>query len=902
MSYLNKKVGEIAKKDLENLKKPLGVKGRPYPMRKGTNFEHSNGDQSFGFQLGLIEDNQNPLLVYSEKSYAEVVGDAMRNMPTPSMLPLFFDALSRRAPGTPRTIQFLKGTAGAGKTFMSELIGKMRDPRGPIKIDCGQKNLSELLFETVLDFNQGKKFYDELDKKLAQKLVNPLTIKLLKENLGAAVSENEDGVTIIDWGKIGHENLIDQDGEPLSNEASTERALKALKEVSRLEGLDAQGGNALGMATQEGPLIQAWKEGREIILDEFNRGKKGTTSALHGVLQFLAGEIDEITVENTLKEKGENEESQKFTFSRKDQRVGFFVTLTGNAEEDGDDVDELPQSVNSRIMPQTVPVATIQDWQHRICQMLTGIPISTIYYSSEEQWSKDPDAFRAKLLEWRVLGLDAEKVEKIPTLQLKLLDRWEDTLEATEKLAKFYYTWSQLTNPDSKAYQSGDLAHILMELDETYHKETTIDFRKITAHINEALEARPSIIAANESDGFDAGDWSEPPQVETGTMEYDPSKNFGTRLKDVLLKYISETTQALGKTGLYKQLDQLAKDCGLKEPNLKEGRASKQFSIEALLNEDPYQSRNPRVQARIVRDMICDYWRGQSGKGHMPQISVNNEEILSITAVLKSLEVAKSRAPANDNDNAAKAEHENSFQILTSDPDKMGIAPFDQARIVDLASALSSESLKKYKVTPKTSALAARDDVLMSLALPEIRDHVFEKLWHGGLTASGQVSAGIDGAVDESLAIAEGSSKTQLAFTSVVTRVGEGENAKKAALHILFNRATQKGLIVGGKIKQDMKDIFNDCGITYVERCDPRAEKILQRGLNQVVSSGDVSQADKTLKKAFLMRASVPALEQDADARFRDMLLAKQTELLIPQYIVAGAAAPKNILPTPKIG
>ncbi len=894
MSILKKRVEELSSEDLDSLKKPLGIQGRPYPMRTGVTMRHSNGDESFAFRLGVIEDDQNPLLVYADRPYAEVVGLAMRDMPTPSMLPLFFDALSRRSPGNKRTIQFLKGTAGAGKTFMSESIGKMRDPRGPLKIDCGQKNLAELLFETVLDFNSTRKFYDELDKKLASGTVNPLTVRLLKDSLGTAIEEDEKGKVRVHWDRIGHGNLNDADGKATTSEQATKTAMNALREVSRLEGLDGAGGNALGMATQEGPLIRAWKEGREVILDEFNRGKKGTTSSLHGVLQFFAGELDEITVENTLKEKGENEDSQKFVFRRSEQRTGFFVTLTGNAEEDGDDVDELPQSVNSRIMPQTIPVATIEDWQHRICQILTGMPISTIYYSSEQQWAKNPEAFREKLLEWRTLGLSEQQVKNIPALQLKLLDRWEDTLEATEKLAKFYFSWSMLTNPDSKAYRSGDLAHILTELDETYHKEMTIDFRKITAHINEALEARPSVVTPEESQGYETGSWNEAPKKRVGTMAYDPSRNFGTRLKNVLLKTVSETTQALGKTSLFRQLDQLSRDCGLKEASLKEGRPSTRATIESLLNEDPYQSRNPRVQARIVRDMMCDYWRGKSGKDvHI--IKVNNDELLSVAAVQRALQAVQMAQSANDNapqapeGTAPKAKIRQMF-VVTEDLDRLSLAPFANAEIQDTASALADPDAKIAH--PSTQSLIARDDFLMSLSIPKVRDTALRAIWSDALSRSGAATHGIEKVKDPSLAMAEGSATNGLGITTLVTRVGEGTKARESTLHIVHNALSGKGLIVGDKIKSSLKDVFNSCGITYVERTADNAEQLLHKGLRQVLPDVDYKKNEGLLKNAFLMRNSSPSSEDSAAVTLAQTLLAKDAGSYLPQYVVQGKAAP----------
>lgn len=879
MSLLEKKISELTDKEKETLNKPLGVKGRPYPTRKSVMVKHQNGHESMANRITLLEDSDNPVLIPADKDYASVLGQAMRNMPTPAMLPIFIDGLNRRKLNNKRSIQFLKGTAGAGKTFMAEFTANMRDPRGPIVIDCGQKNLAELLYETVLDFSQDKKFYSELDKRLAAGNVNPLSVQLLKDNLGKAASE-KDGILSIDWEKVGRSGQ-----DSATDKGELRKALQALREVSRLEGLDNMGGNALGMATQEGPLIKAWKEGREIILDEFNRGKKGSTSSLHSVLQFFVGERPEVTVENTLKEKGENEAAQTFTFKLEDRRAGFFVTLTGNAEEDGDDVDELPQSVSSRIMPQTVPVATQEDWQHRICQIMTGMPISTIYHSKEDQWDKNPDLFREKLKEWRTMGLSQEEKDNIPPIQMKLLDRWEDVLHASEKLAKFYYTWSMLTNPDSKLYDGGKNSSVMLELSDTYFRETTIDFRKIGAHLGEALEARAHSVLPEESDGYEEGPSDVPPSVDKKEKEINPARYYGSNLREVIEREVIATSRDLGKENLYRQLETIMKDCGLKDVHFEEAKASDNATIEMLLNEDPYTNRNPKLQAAMIRDMLVGFLREVSKE----DLSENNDELLSVNAVLSSMKKIEQQYEEElsnhfdmNNDGSARK-----FFTLNDDEDGVSFRPFIEADIVDSGALLSfDEDGSAISNEIDEDKLLSQNDVLIGLTLPQLRELSLNKLWDKSLSANDLIADDLNGVKDEGMSIAQGTSKSDLKMTSFAVKSGK-KDGSQSELHLIFNEASGKSIVVGEKPTLSLSENFNACAITFIDRNDANAEANLNRALKALLSNQkDTKKAERDLCSAFVVRNVAPSVEAKEGYSLSELMLAKDAMCILPQYIL----------------
>lgn len=895
MSILSKRVVDLTEEDKKGAGKPLGTARRPFPMRYAEQTVDAQGRKAYMQRLGALRNDAAPLMVYSDRSYAEVIGMMLREMPTPGMLPMLADALSQRRPGNKRVLQYFEGAPGTGKTFMSEMIARARSKQGAIKIDCGKKNLGELLFETVLDFGKDRRFYDEFDKRLQHyneadsdearaRIFHPHSVAILRSHLGDALVE-ENGKLAIDWGRT-HEGPVDADGNRLDSREAVKVVNDGLIAVAQKEGFGHMAGNALGMATQEGPLIRAWKEGRELVLDEFNRGKEGTTASLHTVLQFLAGEIDQVTVENTLKEKGE-EIGQTFTFRREDQKLGFFVTATGNSEEDGSDVNELAGSVSSRIVPKFIPVATEEDWQHRICQIMTGLPVSTLYRASEEDWRKNPDGFRQKLLEWRTLGLSKEQAANVPAMQMKLLQRWEDVVEATEKLAKFYYSWSQVVNPDSPLHSTGSLAQLMEEIDERYNSKIGVDFRKIILHINEALEQRPVATGAEMSQGVDLDDWSTEPVVTEG-VEEDVSLHFGSRLVNVILNHLNATTIELGKRKLHQQLMKLAEDCGLAMPGLHEGRANNRRNVGALLDDNPYASDVPDIKAELLRNMLCDYLREKDAR-----LTADNNDIMSVRNVRAAIEAMESLASVSVPD--IGEEHEDA-------PDEDDVAPLavfnDDLETLQKAPLLAAGAVDsvpdkdgKAAATPKVAALLPQEQLLYSIAVPALRKGNLRAIWSRALSRSGLVVPAAETGLGDSVAIAENRSQSGLAVTTVVVSNDNGKKARAVPLHIIWNETQERMMIVGeGKLPQKVATAFGHTRVQYIDRTDSDAAH-KATGALALVAGGNDEKVRERLKTAFLMRNMLDDLAEQEKTSLPDLLVRADVKCFLPRFLVKPARA-----------
>lgn len=894
MSITGKKVSELTRKERNRDYIPLGTTGRPFPMYFDDIMTDSTGKKTEVRRLGAIKDDaaSRHLKVYSDRPYAEVLGIAMREMCTPSMLPLLKRALLLREPGNKNVFEYFEGAPGAGKTFMAEMTARMRSKRGAIKVDCGKKNLGELLFETVLDFGGDRRFYDEFDRRIQQynaaqtdaqrqKIFHPHSLSLLRGGLGTAFSE-DNGKIAIDWHGT-NAGLQDADGNQLDSRATLQVVSRTLMDVAKNEGFSSLASNALGMATQKGPLIRAWEEGRPLILDEFNRCKEGTTASLHTMFQFLIGEIDTVTVENTLKEKGE-EVGQTYTFRRADQRVGFSVTATANSEDDGSDVYELPESVRSRVPPQLIPVTKQEDWQHRICQIYTGMPISTIYRAMEADFRNDPDLFRQKLLEWRTMGLSEEEVKNIPAHQIEWLNQWEKTLEASERLARFYYSVSQVINTESPLHKTGNLGKLMQELDETFSRKITVDMRKVTNQSQRSLQITPEATAPEASTGIDKGSWSAAPELPEEDMAEDPSFYLGTRLVKTIMDDFRGWSKEIGKDFLWEQIKTHAINCGLMAPDLQEGRASGLTLVSDLLDLNPYRSDSPDVKAGVVRDLLCDYLRGMD-----PNLSDSNADIMSVHAVREAITMLtaaghlNAQAPANAGEEADNTP-EDAITIFNDDLDTLQEMPLVQSEMLDRASYVGEHESQWEGVRP--DEILSQDAFLYSIATPVLRQGNLTAAWNVALSRTGLVEDLPETDAGDSLAMAENRSQTGVAITTLMVSNDNGGEARAVPLHLVWNRAQDKLLIVGdGELPARVKFAFEHSNVRYVNRNDKGATRQVETALGAVLGMNAGKLGDR-LKTAFMMRNMLDSVTAQEQASLSSLLARRDTKCFLPNYVL----------------
>lgn len=860
-NLLDTKIKDLTPEVLAQIEKPLGTAARPFPMW-GTQRVEYKGRSEMEQVLSVIASDTMPMKVYSDRSYAEVMALAYCDMPTPSMLPLFFDGLERRKPESHNRAQFLIGNPGYGKSFMGALQGRLRSTKSVEIYDCGGKNMNDLLFEMVLDFGAGDALPQAIDKRLKAGSLQALSYAKLKQLPKGALTSDADGIKSIDWNYF----------KGSATSAEVDAAFTLLKEVSSIEGLDNAGGNALGMNSQYGALIRWFQENREGVLDEYNKSKEGTDNALQTVWQFINGEIDTCTVENPLKNKDAAAGPSSFTFRREDMGVGFFVTLTGNKTEDGTTTRSLNKSVYSRLSPQTLPDPGVIDWQHRMCQMMVGIPVSTLYTVFKDQADAQPEEFGKWLMTLRKTKAEIEGVP-MSELQESLLMNWKNVVSASEKLAQFYDKWATVTDAEKILHGHTDL---IEEVDEEYTKKEGIDFRKVKQHLEEAAVIRPRMEPADAPAALLFKDFMKPP-VAIAPTEENPALGFGTRLVEYLERLVYEKSEAVGKSKLYTKLCKAMNEFGLRDITLAEGARSNQKSVEEALNISSFTDRDPAKQALLAQKTFCNYLRSID-----PEITAEDEQIVTAKKLRDAIEIAAAR----------KAEGAKELFVVNRDHETLSAAPISSARIEDAAAYIASNKNMELDFDD----LVEHDDFMASLALPTISGANIAAIWEGNLrplieeTANDNADAAKAQDNDEALHIAENKSEQKIATTSLRVRF----NDQDVSIHIVRNEARNKTLIVGEKVPAKLLAAFKEAGITHVDRNEAGAVSKVESALSELTRNmpdsvrGRLTEAFKYRNGKFVADAKGENVEValDKTAELAELLVDKSIDMRHGKYVI----------------
>ena len=887
-ALLNKKIKDLTVDDFAQLEKPLGTSSRPFPMWGPQRVEH-NGRSDIETVLSFIASDSSPLMVFSERPYEEVVALAYCDMPVPSMLPIFKDGLERRSDPLIRQkdivegrqpqnenfnrTQMMIGDPGHGKSFLGAMQGRLRS-KGSVEIyDCGGKNMNDLLFEMVLDFGAGDALPKAIDKRLKAGALEDISVGLLKGLPKGIVSEDKDGnIQSIDWAAL----------KTAGNE-EVEQAFNTLKKVSTVEGLDNAGGNALGMNSQFGALIRAFQENREIVLDEYNKSREGSDNALQTVIQFMIGELRECTVDNPLKNKDNTSGPSSFTFKRDDMGAGFFVTFTGNKTEDGTTTRSLNKSVYDRLKPDTLPDPDVIDWQHRICQMMVGLPVSTLYTTFQEEADKDPEAFGEWLMWLRKTKAEVEGTP-VPELQETLLTNWQNVVQASEKLALFYDRWAGMT--DAEKIITNNNADLIEEVDEEYTKKEGMSFRRIKQHLEEAIPIRSRMEPVDSPVKLDMKSWNKPPQLAE-RVEENPSLHFGSRLVEFIERMTYEKSGAVGKNRLYTKLQKAMEEYGLRDISLQEGARSQQKSVEEALNISAFSDKDINKQANMARKIFCDFVRQMD-----PQIKAADDEIVTPKKFVDALKYvqAKETAPTNE------------LFVANRDPESLYAGqPLAEAIIKDAA----IYALENKDIDFSIDALVHHDDLIASFALPTVGAKNLSAIWDQNIrpltsrdTQPPANDDGVPGAAgvandapdhDEALRIAENRSKHGIATTSLQVLYEDAEGERPVSVHIVRNEQRNKTLIVSEKAPSKLLAAFREAGVIHVDRNDPMAKTKVEAALTDMTRGMPASIKD-VLSDAFMYRSA-----EDEDApksggvSLTDRLLDKDLEPLFPKFVVKNA-------------
>ncbi len=817
------------KKALEEMIKAIGTSSRPYP---GTYEDDSNPNA--GEQLGAIANNAHPLYVYTDQSDAAMTGLLYRDMPIPSLLKAQKAAIEMRSPDSKNRLMLILGDPGSGKSHLAKTMAKIHDTRPPIVIDCGGRYMSDLLFEQVIDYGEG--FQKALTDKIHDSELSQETIDLLDDRLpGALVRDDATGkITDINWHKVSERRPTGTSTKekPVleSSEIAAERGLKYIKLAAEMEHIPSQSTNSVGIKKQYGALIRAYQEGREIILDEYTKSVEGSDDSLQTVIQFLTGEIDECTVDNSMK-VSDHEGTDSFTFRREDMKAGFFVTATGNKDSDGVSTHSLSQSANSRITKFEIEAPTSDDWKHRISQVLTGVPLSTIYSVFSGMASDEKD-FSNMLLDMRTMGLSDVEKARVPQHQVTMLTNWQETRGAIDKLSDFYMYAARLVDTNSDLYQQQNAVYdaIEEEIDMSFASEVALDFRKVIQDISEAQKVKAVV---KKVDGMSSLrlDFSSVGHQKV-QVPYDPPEvicsEFGTRLEQVMRERISSIA-GKNRPQLKAALLLQAHNLGI----LSAAGAPDQETIAKQLNQDALAGLGGSKNIYALRDVLINHLKKADSSGALDGQS--DEEIMPTDEAVDACAELSELAAGAD----------------SSDPRK--------GRIILLGNDLSHKFNEVSAVDsfrsdyqPETAELVSASDFFESLKVPALAEANMHGLWRNTMTGENLFPP--SAVMTPLMNIVEG---THESGVGVMTDLIKNERDGRAVpVRIIEDKARGKTLIVADEIDSATRAALSD-DYTIVTYDDPAAEAKAEDFIKETLEQGRKSGMDNLetqLTSAFMLR------------------------------------------------
>lgn len=829
----------------------VGIPGRPLPIMAPNPAGTSQDD---AYRLEALEDEEHPIILWSKRPYAEVIGLLYRYLPTPSMLPLFYETLQLMQVENQRRIQFYIGKHGSGKSFLGRLIGEILHPDGAIAMNCADRDINELLFETVLDVAANPDLYTQINERLASGSMNLTSIAALKAVVGNAYRE-VNGIPRIAFEEIGAvrlEKVTDEDGltetEAIFSDANTREVVETILKIAQVEGLSKEAA-FMPIKSQLGLLPRIWQEGRVAHLEEYNKGKEGSDTALHPVLQVFNGENTHCRVYGS--------GGMSFVFDNRDRKPGFFCYLDGNMQQDGVATHSLSASANDRILPNIIQDMIQDDWQHRWCQMLTGLPIKILFESKRDQWEADPDSFTRFLHMIRGLG-----TPRVPTSQRHYIDRWENVLDATYIISRYNKLYDEMTNPDSAANKEGKYPELFTEVDEEFYNMAGGSMRRNIYYFKMAVLGRPRTRLTHESQGYDLSeDWSNPPKIAISKDDYRPERHLGTNIVEILYRDMVRLTLGLGKVNLYTRLKAAFESLRVMRPQLNEGTINSDmpYLADLLNSEDVASGKNLNLQAVFCARLRAHF----SGT----PLSQRDDDLLTTDQIDKAFVRASERGlPASDNPRLGYLHAQQMVPLVTVDNMLGAVALLDTFG-TDLPPLAPAD-------------LLTHDQLLAALALPRLGKTNLGRLWHTGLIDA--VDSPI-AAEDPALQIVSGTSPSGIAMTTLLVT---GLDGAPVPIHVLRDAARHQVLVVGEPTGESLRSMLKDAGIEYLDRSQKNLRTRITTFLNRLLIKA-APEMEQFLVWAFFHRNGLPGrqLPRDLDTIERSRL----SDLLADPEVIAAS-------------
>lgn len=877
----------------------LGIAEWPWPVLE-TIYDPGKG---YSTALRPVENADNPLQIFSkwygyyfermgneeaaeEAAYERIVGEAYRYMPVPGMLKYFNDSTNSRLPGWKDRLELVIGAAGMGKSFGAKLHSRLRGPDSALFFDCAGRDLGDLLFELVLDRGSNPDLYSRIQKRIiehnsGERHLNPISLEILKRQELQKVFSFDGNRIAWHWDSCGElpKELATKPDAP-KREDVLKLAKAALDEFSWLEGIQQKGISDITFKETKGKLLQAIEEDRCLILDEANLARRDVGfDKLKAVLQVVNGEDVEYTAYS--------KSGESYLVSNANFGPGFFVSANGNQVGDGNSTQSLPKSIYDRFKQKyNIGEPRQEDYQHRICQVLTGLPISTLYHLQQAFWQREGNPSAAREAERKAeftgflhyvrgLGLTEQERGNIPAEQKARIDNWEDMIIASEKLARYYHTREKYLNRESDIYRTGSLQDLAMEIDDHYAKMVGGGMRKVMGDLTRAETIVPITIPLEQTAGFNLSARKLPkPQKELPKEEIE--LKHGTRVTRILIDGIDNDTRQIPKPALNRELTKLAIACGILPPDLKEAKKSDQKLLAELLNIDSFKGQSPSQQAKMVRELLCDFLRGK-----YPDLSASNDDLITIPQVERQL---RELGQIKEKDIVIST-HATRMRIPNSDLDDVSVNPFRSV----IVHSSTYDPARKTALSVPLDKLADHDAVVMALAIPAMREGNLTAMWNKSMINAGDRGPQYDPRDDDNNQVLRmamrDNPKYGISITTVPCRKGE-DKPHETTVHVIRDDKANKTIVIGESVDPRTTRMMARTGLTYIDKTKPGASASLSRAITKMLQQqqGNAVVISEDLQAAFLMSNTLLPRYEGEQMSLAEMMTRDVTRCDVKNY------------------
>ena len=787
---MDTKIVDLTAEDIQKLTKPIGIEGMPYPMVMYA----AGADGRMEQKIGVIDSLANAMKVYTERPLEEVQGKLFREMPIPSMLLMLRDLLAKQAPTSRNRIFTVFGDPAFGKSFLFKSVSSIVHPQGAIQVDCGGMNMREIFFRTVIDYGAGVK--EVLDQRLAEGKISQATIDYLNKEFPDSVV-SKDGKSVIDWDRVGAPGKDEDRG------AAFERAAKVMNTVYDRENITHLN-NSFGIKTVPGEFFEALWSGRPLFLDEFNKSKRGTLDSWQTALQFLNGEEDSVTIYNPMSQSAGDDTMKAITVTRADMKPGFIVGVAGNEGKDGDTTQELSESMMTRLNPMYVGNPTIRDWEHRISQVWTGLPLVTLYSIFQDFATDKPEEFTQFLLDLRKMGLSNQEIAAIPNKEIYFLQNWPDTLLAVRQVATQQNFRYQLGNPESKLFEEDAYKDLSDEINsDASAKQIGVSFRKIIADHNKAVEGAPE---ARESKGLTPNIQGalDPAHLSGMGVPEAGWHHFGANLAAAMIEDIINVTKDMPLTRA--ALIDECKANGIMPEVYQEARPSDAVKpLSDLMKYDELRDMGGTDELRAMQGVVMMALRSRYA-----DLTASDDQIVPLENLGRAMQ---------------------SLREAKETTTKQFIVPNDDLNLVKAQPIIAAEAISSYTELdgPAREGVDFRS-VLAAMAIPDYAEQNRGNIWPNDLMEmlerSGEpLPDEADTAEMEIYNMLMGKSGNgfNLGIASAVNTAGD-----PVYLYILEDKEAGQTLVIGPeKISVQLDSVLRRNGVSYLIKSDEKTgEKI----------------------------------------------------------------------------